>query len=311
MKLSILKDNVWETITELAKTSKHADVAVAYLGVGATKLLPLKKGDTLVIDMSQGAVIGGQTNPFEVERYVKKEVNVFTFSNLHAKVFAFDETLVVGSANVSKNSEDYLTEVCLLCTDNHILAQARKMIKSLQVEPVTPEYINICKKIYRPPRFRKKPSSGQSNLWLVGVWPLNKMREEEENLDEVERAKASEKLTNRQKFDTNLIRWNGNSNLAKNIRVGDLIIQIQNGEKTKQVYPPFRVIHLKRYQTFDTSRKPRILIYVEEPKHFSLFEWVTFKNKLEKIGLKRISTNSCRRITSQETKVTILSLLSK
>ena len=72
VELSILKDNLWNALTRLTEDSKHTDVAVAYLGKGATKLLPLRKGDSLVIDMSQGVVAGGQTNPFEVEKYFKE-----------------------------------------------------------------------------------------------------------------------------------------------------------------------------------------------------------------------------------------------
>ncbi len=78
MALKILQDELWPIITKLARKSKRKHVAVAYLGQGASKILPLGKGDNLVIDMSQGAVKSGQTDPKEVEKYFKKGVNIYT-----------------------------------------------------------------------------------------------------------------------------------------------------------------------------------------------------------------------------------------
>lgn len=146
-KVRILYNDLWPTITKLAKKSKCRHVAVAYLGKGANRLLPLRKGDVLIADMSIDAVKNGQTNPFEVERYLRKGVNAYTCANLHAKMYIFDRTLLVGSANVSLNSKNNLLEAGLICQDNPIVTQARGWMKSLQTETVTPEYINLCKSI--------------------------------------------------------------------------------------------------------------------------------------------------------------------
>ena len=47
-----LHAELWQKIIELARNSKVRQVAVAYLGTGASELLPLKKGDVLVLNMS-------------------------------------------------------------------------------------------------------------------------------------------------------------------------------------------------------------------------------------------------------------------
>lgn len=263
----LLHDDLWSTITNLAMQSKQSDVAVGYLGSGANKLLPLQKGDSLVVDMSQDVVKKGQTNPFEIEKYYNKGVNVYTYSNLHAKLYVFDSRLVVCSANVSQHSKDVLTEVGLLSDDKDLLETARELVKSFQFETVTPEYINLCKRIYNPPiikhGIRGKAPPNQSNLWLVSVWPLEIKNKKEEELDEIEEKKALEKIKNSREYQTRMMRWNANSNLAKNVYPGDLIVKVDNDEKEKEVYPPSRVIHLKKYQSFDKNRHPRIFIYTE------------------------------------------------
>jgi hypothetical protein len=60
----ILIKDVWSTITKFAKKSKKRNVAVAYLGNNAIRLLPLDKDDSLVVDMSDASVKTGQTNPY-------------------------------------------------------------------------------------------------------------------------------------------------------------------------------------------------------------------------------------------------------
>ena len=70
--MKLLHEDLWPTITRLARKSGRKHVAVAYLGSGASRLLPLGRGDSLVVDMSPGAVKSGQTNPFEVENTSKR-----------------------------------------------------------------------------------------------------------------------------------------------------------------------------------------------------------------------------------------------
>jgi hypothetical protein len=71
-----LQSNIWDKITFLAKRAKHRFIAVAYLGKGASDLLPLNRGDVLVVDMSLSAMRSGQTNPFEIGKYLKRGMEV-------------------------------------------------------------------------------------------------------------------------------------------------------------------------------------------------------------------------------------------
>jgi hypothetical protein len=72
----VTHDRAWHRITALVKRRpSRCQVAVAYFGTGASKLLPLRKGSTLVVDLSKRAVGTGQTKPSEVLKLVNKGVD--------------------------------------------------------------------------------------------------------------------------------------------------------------------------------------------------------------------------------------------
>jgi hypothetical protein len=314
VQLKILSDNLWKTITETARKSKRNNVAVAYMGQGASKLLPLHKGDSLVVDMSEGAVKSGQTDPKEVEKFLRKGVNVYTCSNLHAKVYLFDKTLIVGSSNVSQHSKYDLIEVGLLSRDKDTLTQARGLIKSLQVEPITPEYIKLCKKLYNPPRIRyakrKKGTTAprHSRLWVTGVTSVE-WSEKENELCETEERNASKKLKDARKFEINSIRWGGRSRFTEVAKEGDLIVQIWSDRNVK-VWPPCRIVQITRYRSFDRWKRPRMFVHIEAPIHPKRLSWPVFRNTVVGAGYRNISQNSVCEIRSHEVAHAILGLWS-
>jgi hypothetical protein len=109
--VKLVTTNVWSRISRAAKAnSRKSHVAVAYFGTGATRLLPLSKGSTRVVDMSHAAVASGQTNPSELLKLINEGVAVYTVANLHAKVFVLGNHAFVGSANASRHSEQSLVE---------------------------------------------------------------------------------------------------------------------------------------------------------------------------------------------------------
>jgi phospholipase D-like protein len=107
-------DRIWSRITSLTNKSTRNHVAVAYLSPLATGLLPLKKDDVLVVDMSIRAAKSSQTDPREIRKYKKAGVRVYWTPKLHAKVFVLGDKVVVGSTNVSKKSNEYLQEAAII-----------------------------------------------------------------------------------------------------------------------------------------------------------------------------------------------------
>jgi len=311
----LLQESLWPTITRLARESKHRHVVVAYLGRGASSLLPLKKGDDLIIDMSQGALTTGQTNPDEVEKYVKKGVNVYTCSNLHIKMYIFDNVVIVASANISKHSRSNLIELGLLCKDRNVLTHALGLVKYLQVEPVTPEYIKLCKKLYKPPQIghfkakKKGVAPTHSRLWILGVSPVD-LCEEEDRLCKIQEKKALRKVKDAKHFEINSIRWSGRSKVITDIKEGDLVVQIWTDKGETKVYPPSRVVQITKYRSFDRKKTPRAFIHVEEPKHLRPLTWQYFKKTIVNAGLHRISPNSQREIRNLEVVHVVLGLWS-
>jgi hypothetical protein len=148
----LINENIWETIPKIVRASKHTDVVVAYLGTDGSKLLPLKKGDRLVVDMSISTVKAGATNPREIEKLIKRGVEVFSRRNLHAKIIVSDKEVLTGSANISKNSRDSLDEAAILTNDTLALQRAKNFINQICTEPVLPDYLKECINSYRPPR---------------------------------------------------------------------------------------------------------------------------------------------------------------
>lgn len=313
-----LTDNLWPTIQRLDRRSKRREVVVAYLGTDAGKLLKLGKDDRLVVDMSMAAVKSGQTNPIEVEKYLRCGVEVFNCSNLHAKVYVFDRAAIIASANVSRHSCKSLVEAGLLCRDRDVVAQVRGFVKSLQVDPVSPEYVKRCKRFYRPPKMQhsgKRTRTGKitpqhSRLWLVGVYPDERPKEEE-RLCQTREKLASKKLKDTWKFQVESVRWTTlGSRLTKEVGEGDLFISIWCNGKEMSVYPPARVLRITHYKSFDRKKLPRMFIHIEEPKRPRVLRWRKFKNALVKVGLGRVGRHSEREVRSAEAVHAILGLWS-
>jgi hypothetical protein len=144
-------DKPWPRITELSKSASRAWVAVAYLGHGAQNQLNLGDGDVLVVDMSKKALGSGQTDPREILAYLANGVRVFNWPALHAKVYVFDRTLIIGSPNVSATSKGSLLEAALETEAPQAVRQARAFVRSLMLSRVTPGVAKAAIKDWRPP----------------------------------------------------------------------------------------------------------------------------------------------------------------
>ena len=154
---------LWQTISDRIKAASRVDTAIAYFGQGGANILRLRKGHRLVVDMSTATVKSGGTDPPDIETLIRRGVNVFTRSNLHAKVVVTNSTLITGSANVSNHSLCVLDEAAVMTTDKVAIRRAREFIDRLCTEPVRPEYLEACKKLYRPPQFTGVKSGAKQN----------------------------------------------------------------------------------------------------------------------------------------------------
>lgn len=301
-------DNIWTTILKLGKEASHRQVAVSYLGTGARELLPLNKGDILIVNMSEGIIKNGLTNPFEIYYYYKKGVRIFNVSNLHSKVYIFDNKVIISSSNISYNSKDRLIETGILCSDKEVISQAKGLIMDLQGEPVTPEYIKHCKKIYKPPFFENngkkkkgKLSPQHPPLWLLSL-EYTEYNDYEKRLDKQESKEASKEIKNKKKYEVTSMKYGVKNNFTKSVKKNDLVIQVVQDGRGIDLIETSRVVRISPYSINGVKMK---LIYLEEPKADSLYNWSPFRAFVKRNGL-GITSNSTREIKSAELKHKIL-----
>jgi hypothetical protein len=245
----ILTSEIWDRLTALAKKSKKSHVAVAYINSGSRRLLPLKRGSVLVVDLSARAVKSGSTNPSEVLKFVNAGVEVHTQENLHAKVFVFPRRVVIGSSNVSKNSQKNLIEAALESTDTDAVKAARGFVLSLTGDRIGPDYCKEMAKHYRPPKgpAGKTSCPTKSPIWVVPLtdWKSNDTETEQANIG---RAVATKRLKSNlftlDEFLSDDIRF-------KNLSQGNRVLQIFEAGRDLLIKCPGKVLYKKSFMNTD------------------------------------------------------------
>jgi len=126
------KDRVWPAIQARVKVhKKQVTCAIAFVGVEAPSILPLRKGDVLVCNASLSAIKQGSTSALALDRYRKKGVVIYSQPRLHGKVVVLSNRAFVGSANASRHSDRDLYEAVLETTNEKIVASARSFVLDL------------------------------------------------------------------------------------------------------------------------------------------------------------------------------------
>ena len=306
--IEFLSENIWTTIRNLSEKSKRTKVAVAYFGTGASQLLTLKKGDTLIVAMHLNNVKAGQVNPFEIEKLLEKGVLLYNLSNLHSKIYLFDEKVIISSANVSSHSVDTLIETGILTDDTTIIDDAEKFIKENSVEKVEQDYIELCKENYNPPKFfgkktkqKKDNFKGQlSRMWVISTKPTY-FNEEDYVVLEKDEESFNQKITDKRTFKLSEIKYLSSDRFINNVQEGDIIIEIVGHKVRTQVLKPKRALGV----TFNSNKNDAFL-RVEERKKSITKGWTLFEKFLRQNGIKSITKNSTREIKNETTKKILL-----
>lgn len=272
MASALLSGSVWGRISKLSRSSSLTLAAAPYFGSGATNLLSLKEGDTLVVKFDRETVGTGQVDPKEIIKAIKKKVNVHSCANLHAKIYVFGKTAVVGSSNVSQNSERRLLEACIETTEKSAVSSARRFIKSLLGDKVGLDYAQNMISFYRPPvrpvniqarTKQKKRLPIHSDLWLVSLVEGGWRDVDHEQADKG-RPEAKKALKNPRSSRLDEFNWWGR-NLTR-YRVGLRIIQCtKTSDGEVLVSPPARIVKVRKYTV---KGKGRAIIYLETPKKY-------------------------------------------
>jgi hypothetical protein len=277
-------DTLWQMLTARIKAANHVDAAIAYLGQGGARLLPLRSGDRLVVDMSPATVRAGNTDPREVEKLVQRGIQAFTRRNLHAKIVVADNSVISGSANVSRHSQQILDEAAILTTDPSAVRRAQEFIDRMCTEPVGPEYLEKCKSIYRPPRFsgrRAARRNGQrrathAKLWLVNLAEVSLPESELERYEQGE-AKAEKLVKDQGRSATTSFHWPYKPKMTSEVEQGDWMIQIVTyKDKSVLVYAPGQLLDMDHYVRDSERGKERWVFHLEVPKRGEIMTWKEF-----------------------------------
>lgn len=297
--MELITENVWRHIQKYSKIKSNKYVAVAYLGKGASKLLPLDSGDVLVVDASVNSIKSGRTNPYELESYLKKGVEVFSYENLHAKVFVFGHIALIGSANVSNHSENVLTECMVTVKSPKIVSEARGFIKSLAREQLSPEYVKYLITIYRPPMEQRGKEKFTDQLSETSLW-IQSLRdyeftETEQSAYEIGKKKVKKNIVDKRKYEVVGIRYQDNDKLVEKGKIGDLIIKLNN----EKVYPAARILGFQKSPEDNST-----IILIEESISPKILKKAKFIEKMDKLGFKQ----KFKKFSRQSAKNSILGL---
>jgi hypothetical protein len=277
-------ETLWQALPARINAARHVDAAIAYFGQGGARLLPLRKGDRLVLDMSLPTVRAGSTDPREVEKLIRRGVQTFTRRNLHAKLVVADSSVICGSANVSKRSQQVLDEVGILTADPSAVRRARQFVDRLCTEPVRPEYLKRCKRAYKPPRFAGGANRkyGQERVKHAKLWMVN-LRESSIPESEVERyehgeAKAAKLAKDNFRCKTDSFHWPYKPRMANELEMGDWVVQVMTyRDKSIFVYPPGQFLLTDHYIRNSGSDKQRWVFHLEVPRRGQRMEWKEFR----------------------------------
>lgn len=247
----VANTELWDALREHVRKGRGVRAAIAYFGRNGAKLLPLKRGDTIVADVSLGAVRQGVTNPSELRILMKRGVAIFSRERLHAKFIIADRTLIASSANVSRNSREILDEAGIITTDPAAVQRAADFFERLCTEPVGRKYLDRCVAEYHPPKFKpaveKAPRKGrservpQAKLWFVG----GLVSEEETPLMQQLAKRAEKRLRHPEKSEVGWIHYRKKLKFLRHIRFGDWIVDCIRDGKTRHVGPPAQVLSVE------------------------------------------------------------------
>ncbi|MGC3998048.1 MAG: hypothetical protein QM767_11375 [Anaeromyxobacter sp.] len=262
---------------------------MAYIGKGATRLLPLRAGSKLVVDASEAAVRSGQTDPRELLKFFRKGVDVFSQPRLHAKVFVFSKVAFVGSNNVSSHSANVLVEAAVALRTTAAVAQARRFVLDVAKSPMGEEFLKKLVKIYRPPRVpvagRQRRRRGVTReellaeakpLRLIHLVPAD-WGESEFRADEAGRKIAEKRKTRGFKLDSfGWKRW------AHDGLDEEIVMMVKRSPHHITLDPPGRVLAAKK-----VGRSNLSIVQIELPPKYKRKMGVVRK-RLPRATLKRL-----------------------
>jgi len=305
--IRLLSSDLWKHLRKLGSRSRQRMAAVAYLT--DTSGIRFRRGDTLVVDASDGAIRSGETSKTALDLLARRGVHLYSYAGLHAKVFLLDRVAIVGSSNVSTLSRTHLLEAAVLTDQPTVTSQVRAFIEALQNRslPIDDRFLRRIRSLpvdRRPRRFPRvlarrvlplRDSSPQT--WLVGV----KERADDPREKEFVEQGTKEALKHRHRRSSNVpwLRFTGPSNFRKSARAGDSTVEIFTALNAKRPTEVYRHAPILWRQEEEGKRTRLFTEYYSDAERHAL-SWGEFKKLASRVGIGRFGRYSQRLLSEDQ-----------
>ena len=297
----LLVKDIWKQANGYLKGLSIRTAVIAYV---TKPTLKLYGGDVLICDASKGAIEGGLTSAKTLNEYFQKGVKIYSVDNLHAKFVYTSKVIICGSSNLSSNTEN-LVECAVVSQNNTTISQAKAFVYGFnhKNKPLTESELDTLLKIKvikRPNtggRTRRKKNYDFGNgFWIMRTNPMrNSLFEKEKQFVTPVQAEVAA-ANGVEEDEINHIRLSGKSRIKREVKIGDILFQIElNDLKTRiNVYPPVTILRVQH-------RKEWSRIYHENNLDHEKIPWSTFEKSLPHLNLDRkILKGTCRSLSNDE-----------
>jgi hypothetical protein len=294
----LLGTDLRKELRRLARGPHNLRAAVAY--VTSDLDVQFGEGDTLIVDASDAMIAGGQTSASVLLEAFERGAALYCLPSLHAKIFLFGQTAVIGSANLSGST---LIEAGLATRDHVIVAGISSMIDEMTRHASRIDESFLCRisriTVRRPmgrglregERRTRRISERGNRTWLVAVAELKDDAFPEEQRACDRGLREAEKRVQKQRSTVGWLRFTGKSRFRHEARAGDSVIQIytQLGRKRPQV--------IRHSPILKVQREPNCTrLYVESfaDEERRQLSWTTFLAVASKAGWRAPAKGSVR-----------------
>lgn len=296
------QNEVWAALRKAFGSGRKAQVAVAFLGQGSFSRMRLAAGSTLVVNASLETVRSGQTSPGELLKYVRAGVRVYTYANLHAKVYVIGRSCFVGSANVSSTSENRLVESTVVCSDPGVVRKSREFVLDHAIERLGPEALKQLKAQYRPPKMlvhgapKPRSVSRKTEGPLIAAATESDWTESAYEAERIGSQAAKRQIRNGRDFRIETCECDGVQAL-KRLRKGRYVYQVVQSGRVKRLHPGGEIVHV---EPFKNAGRTAAIIYMKLPRNRRSRLLSALPSEMKETTKMLRSLNSIREIRNQK-----------
>lgn len=226
-----LREKLWETILQKSISSEKTIVVSPYIGTNIEELIRLKKDDVVVCYLNEESVKSGSVNPHTLEQLFNAGVKIFSHQKLHSKIYLFDSSAIVGSANLSTNSNKELHESGIYTDKKRIIEDVKKEIEQIieNSNKISIDHIEALKKFFkRSKREKDRINSSTSDFWVTSTEFTDFTKNETKKLELTE--KFYHKSLKSKHYELHDIRLEANDELVRKVKIGEKLLEIYKEE---------------------------------------------------------------------------------